>query len=103
MTVERKLEFHGLGARAVVGRFDGGRISSDAGAVLLREAERRSATVKRLSECFVDHRDERRIEHSVGSLVGQRIYGPALGYEDLSDHDVRAGNDGHDNDFYAYS
>ena len=83
-----RINFHGLGGRGVVGRFDGGRISSDGGCVLLREVEERTHILKRLAGCFVDHRDPELIEHSVGSLVKQRVYGIALGYEDLNDHDT---------------
>ena len=82
------VEFHGLGRRAVVGQFDGGKISSDAGAVLLREVEKRTHILKRLAGCFVDHRDAAQIEHSVESLIKQRVMGLALGYEDLNDHDI---------------
>ena len=83
-----QLEFHGLKRRRVVGRFDGGRISSDGGGLLLREVERRTHILKRLAACFVDHRDADQIEHSVESLVKQRVMGLALGYEDLNDHDA---------------
>jgi hypothetical protein len=71
----------------VSARFDGGPISSDGGAALLREADRRLSLTSRLSACFDDRRDPARIEHSVGELVAQRVYGLALGYEDLNDHD----------------
>lgn len=83
-----QLEFHGLGRRAVVGEFDGGRISSDSGGVLLREVEQRTGILSRLAGCFVDHRDPDQIEHTVESLIKQRVMGLALGYEDLNDHDV---------------
>ena len=82
-----QMEFHHLGRRAVIGRFDGGKISSDAGGVLLREVEKRTQILKRLAGCFRDYRNKDRIEHSVGSLIRQRVYGMALGYEDLNDHD----------------
>jgi hypothetical protein len=81
------MEFQQLGRRAVIGRFDGGKISSDAGGVLLREVERRTQILRRLAGCFRDYRNEDRIEHPVGSLIRQRVYGIALGYEDLNDHD----------------
>ena len=84
---EAKLIFHDLDSRAVVGRFDGGEITSDAGAVLLREVEKRTQVLGRMSECFEDHRDPERIEHTVESLVKQRVMGLCLGYEDLNDHD----------------
>jgi len=82
-----QMEFQHLGRRAVIGRFDGGRISSDAGGVLLRETEKRTDILERLAGCFRDYRNEDRIEHPVGSLIRQRVYGIALGYEDLNDHD----------------
>ena len=81
------LAFHALGRRTVVGRFDGGEISSDGGGLLLREVEQRTQILRRLSQCFIDHRHPARIEHSVESLVKQRVLGIALGYEDLVDHD----------------
>ncbi len=73
-----QMEFHGLGARRLVGRFDGGRISSDGGSVLLREVESRTHILKRLAGCFIDHRDPELIEHSVESLIKQRVVGMAL-------------------------
>jgi hypothetical protein len=83
-----QMEFQQLGRRQVIGRFDGGKISSDAGGLLLREVESRLQILKRLArDCFRDYRDEDRIEHTVGSLIRQRVYGIALGYEDLNDHD----------------
>ena len=84
---EGKLMFHDLDSREVVARFDGGEITSDAGAVLLREVEKRTGILDRMSECFEDHRDPQRIEHTVESLVKQRVMGLCLGYEDLNDHD----------------
>ena len=73
--------------RRVTARFDGGRISSDGGAVLLGEVDRRLGLLDRLAACFQDRRDPERIEHSVSELVKQRVYAIALGYEDLNDHD----------------
>jgi hypothetical protein len=71
----------------VIGRFDGGKISSDAGGLVLREVEGRCQILRRFSGCFRDYRDGERIEHSLESLIRQRVYGIALGYEDLNDHD----------------
>jgi len=71
----------------VRGRFDGGAITSDAGGLLLREVEKRTKIVDRFADCFTDHRDAERIEHTVEELVAQRVYALALGYEDLNDHD----------------
>ena len=82
-----QLEFKGLGRRRIVGAFDGGHISSDGGALLLREADARLQLTEKLAACFTDHRDPDAIEHSVLELVRQRVYGIALGYEDLNDHD----------------
>jgi DDE family transposase len=82
-----QLEFHGLGQRSVVAQFDCGKISSDSGGSLLREVEQRTHILKRLAGCFVDHRDPDQIEHSLESLIKQRVMGLALGYEDLNDHD----------------
>jgi len=72
----------------VVGEFDGGKISSDSGGLLLREVEQRVHILKRLSDCFTDFRDSDLVEHSLESLVKQRVMGLALGYEDLNDHDT---------------
>ena len=81
-----KLRFQGLDGRDVVGRFDGGEITSDAGGVLLREVEQRTRILGRLSECFTDYRDPDRVEHPVEALIKQRVLGLCLGY-DLNDHD----------------
>lgn len=80
-------QFHPLSQRDVVARFDGGSITSDGGGLLLREVERRTGIVEQFAACFTDHRDPRLIEHRVQELVAQRVYGLALGYEDLNDHD----------------
>ena len=84
----QQMEFHGLGRRRVAGRFDGGRMSSDGGGVLLREADLRLGLTQRLAGCFTDYRNAGGVEHSVQELLAQRIYAIALGYEDLNDHDV---------------
>ena len=82
-----KLRFQGLDGRDVVGRFNGGEVTSDDGGVLLRGVEQRARILARLSHCFTDHRDPDRIEHSVKALIKQRVLGLCLGYEDLNDHD----------------
>jgi hypothetical protein len=84
---QSSFEFAGAWSRAVVARFDGGKISSDAGGLLLREVDRRIGLLNRLSECFLDGRQQRRVRHSVREMVSQRVYGLALGYEDLNDHE----------------
>ena len=83
----RTLKFQGLGRREVIARFDGGDITSDGGALLLREVERRTGIVEQFTDCFEDHRNPDLIEHTVRELVAQRVFGLALGYEDLNDHD----------------
>ena len=82
------LLFPALSSRSVVARFDGGRITSDAGGLLLRQVEQITGIVRQFAACFSDHRDAARIEHTVLELLAQRIYGLALGYEDLNDHDA---------------
>jgi len=71
----------------VVGRFDGGTITSDAGSLLLYRTEQKTGILRQFADCFRDYRSPVRIEHSVAELVRQRIYGLALGYEDLNDHE----------------
>jgi hypothetical protein len=73
--------------RTIVASFDGGRITSDAGALLLGAADRVLGLTRRFAACFKDSRDPAFVEHSVQTLVTQRIVGIALGYEDLIDHD----------------
>ena len=83
-----QLDFHAFGGRDVVGRFDGGRLSSDGGGVLLREVDQRLGLLQRLAGGFRDYRNPNSVEHSVRELVAQRVYALALGYEDLNDHDA---------------
>ncbi len=84
---QQSFRFHALGRRNVVARFDGGRITSDGGGLLLRETERLTGIIRQFAACFTDHRDPNRTEHTVEELVSQRVYALALGYEDLNDHD----------------
>jgi Transposase DDE domain group 1 len=79
--------FKGHFSREVVARFDGGTISSDGGSLLLRQTDDRLNLLARFSQCFLDSRDQDRIEHSILEMVSQRVYGLALGYEDLNDHE----------------
>jgi len=80
-------DFGRVERREVVGWFDGGSMTSDAGAVLLGLTDRAIRLVDRFAGCFTDRRCPELIEHKVETLVGQRIFGIALGYEDLIDHD----------------
>ena len=82
-----QLQFHPFGRRLVTGRFDGGCMSSDGGSLLLREVDQRIGLLERLAGCFVDHRNPSSVEHDVRTLLAQRVYALALGYEDLNDHD----------------
>ena len=82
-----QLEFQGLGRRSVYADFDGGPLSSDGGALLLRAVDERLKLSERFAACLTDHRDSSRIEHQVLELIRQRVYGIAHGYEDLNDHD----------------
>ena len=81
------LAFESHFSREGVARFDGGALTSDAGALLLREVDRRINLMARLAECFEDHRNPRLVRHQVKEMVAQRVYALALGYEDLNDHD----------------
>ncbi len=80
-------EFEAVERRAVVAGFDGGDITSNAGALLLGQVDRGLGLMRRFAECFTDRRDPRFVEHELETLVGQRVFGLALGYEDLNDHD----------------
>jgi hypothetical protein len=79
--------FEGTGKREIVARFDGGTISSDGGAFLLRQTDKRLNLLARLAECFLDGRNQALVEHSIPEMLSQRVYGLALGYEDLNDHE----------------
>ena len=80
-------EFASHFSRQVVARFDGGTITTDGGGLLLRETDRRLNLLPRLAECFLDARSPLLVEHTVEQLVSQRVYGLALGYEDLNNHE----------------
>jgi len=79
--------FEAAGRREIVARFDGGTISSDGGAFLLRQTDKRLNLLARLSECFLDGRNQNLIEHTITEMLCQRVYGLALGYEDINDHE----------------
>jgi hypothetical protein len=79
--------FHDLDRRKVVAQFDGGTITSDAGALLLREVDQTTGILRDFTACFTDFRNPDLIEHTLSELVAQRVYALALGYEDVNDHD----------------
>ena len=80
-------EFARVEGRAVVAGFDGGAVTADAGALLLGATDRAIRLVERFAGCFGDGREEGRVVHELAAMVGQRVFGIALGYEDLNDHD----------------
>src|SRR6202050_2938351 len=79
--------FEACGRREIVTRFDGGTISSDGGAFLLRQTDKRLNLLPRLAQCFLDGRSQSLVEHTIQEMLAQRIYGLALGYEDINDHE----------------
>jgi len=84
---QSRFQFEAHFSRQVVVDFDGERTSTEGGALLLREADRKIGLLKRVAACFTDGRDPGRIEHELELMLAQRIYGLALGYEDLNDHE----------------
>jgi Transposase DDE domain group 1 len=79
--------YEAVEGRRVVAAFDGGQVTSDAGALLLGATDRAIGLVDRFASCFADGRAQAQVEHSVAAMVAQRVFGIALGYEDLIDHD----------------
>jgi hypothetical protein len=82
------IDFERAGGRQVVADFDGGLVFSDAGALLLGETDKAIRFVDRFSACFRDALHPAYVLHDVRTLVAQRVFGLALGYEDLVDHDT---------------
>src|SRR5437867_11078232 len=80
-------DFGTVEGRAVEAAFDAGLVTSDAGALLLGATDRAMRMTARFASCFHDERRADLIEHEIATLVGQRVFGIALGYEDLNDHD----------------
>src|SRR5215207_5111839 len=85
--IQSGFEFEACGSRQIVARFDGGTITSDGGALLLRQTDKRLNLLPRLAGCFLDGRNQEQVEHSVLEMLSQRVYGLALGYEDVNDHE----------------
>ena len=79
--------FQDLGSRQVVADFSGGYLSSDGGVLLLRQLDHGLGLTAALAGAFTDRRDARYCDHRLRELLAQRVYGLALGYEDLNDHD----------------
>src|SRR3954451_18484503 len=84
---QSRLPFDNHGSREVVAEFSGGTMTSDSGALLLRGTDRRMKVLARFSQCFLDRRNPALVQHPVEQMLAQRIYGLALGYEDLNDHE----------------
>ena len=84
---QKEFGFHPLKHREIRAQFDGGAITTEGGGLLLREVEKRIGVVRQFAACFRDYRNPDLIEHTVEELVAQRVYGLALGYEDLNDHE----------------
>jgi hypothetical protein len=84
--IRQPLLFSSLGKQQIVADFDGGRLTSDAGSLLLREIDRRFGLTAALADALADPRDPAKITHDRRTLFAQRTYGIALGYEDLNDH-----------------
>jgi Transposase DDE domain group 1 len=82
-----QFEFEGFERRRVVAAFDGGAVTSDGGGLLLRHTDRAIRLIERVTACFQDGREQDQVVHTLPALVGQRIVGIALGYEDVNDHD----------------
>ena len=82
-----QLHFQGLGTKKVIADFNGGTITSDAGALLLREIDSANNFIENFASCFADYRNQGYVEHSVRELIAQRAIGICLGYEDTNDHD----------------
>jgi len=81
-------EFPKLKRRKIIAKFSGGAITSDGGGILLREVDRQLNLLEPIAKLFPDNRDQSKITHSVLTMLRQRVYGIALGYEDLNDHDT---------------
>ena len=84
---QQPLLFQDLGGRKVVADFSGGTLSSDGGVLLLRQVDANLGVTQTLAQCFCDLREPVFVDHSVQQLLAQRIYGLALGYEDINDHE----------------
>jgi len=83
----QSLGFHPLGRREITARFDAPAITSDAGGLLLRELDSKFGFIDQFAQCFDDYRSPKFTVHSLEELLSQRVFGIALGYEDLNDHE----------------
>lgn len=82
-----QFKFERVKSRSVIVNFQGGTVTSDAGLTLIADLDRKLQITSRFAGCFDDYREPNRIEHSIESLIAQRVYGLVQGYEDLNDHE----------------
>jgi len=85
----RTLQFSSLSRRKILADFAGGQLTSDGGALLLREVDQRTGLIDALADCIADPRDPAKIQHDLKTMLAQRVYGIALGYEDGNDHQTQ--------------
>ena len=85
--VPEQFKFGRVESRDVIVNFKGGTVTSDAGLTLVAALDQKRQITARFAACFQDYRDPKRVEHSLKTLVAQRVYGLVQGYEDLNDHD----------------
>ncbi len=85
--IPEQFKFEGEKSRPVIVNFKGGTVTSDAGLSLIAELDRKRKITSSFAACFKDYRDQNRIDHSICSLIAQRVYGLIMGYEDLNDHE----------------
>jgi hypothetical protein len=89
---DKRLVFSSLKRQQIIADFNGGRLTSDAGALLLREVDRRIGLTQALADCIADPRDPAKITHELRTMLAQRIFGIAMGYEDLNDQQTLRGD-----------
>lgn len=85
--IQQSFDFQDLGGRKVAADFKGGNVSADGGVLLLREVDLRTGMVEELAACFADRRHPKFVKHTLPELLRQRVFGIAMGYEDVNDHD----------------
>ncbi|MCP6761998.1 MAG: transposase [Fischerella sp. CENA71] len=86
--IPEQFKFEQVKSCPVVVNFKGETVTSDAGLTLIAELDRKREITSRLAACFKDYRDQNRVQHSVRSLIAQRVYGLVMGYEDINDHET---------------
>jgi hypothetical protein len=87
-SIPQQFNFEQIKSSPFIVNFQGEAVTSDAGLSLIAELDRKRAITSRLAACFKDYREQNRIEHSLNSLIAQRVYGIIMGYEDINDHEI---------------